>query len=92
MSERIQLDRANVIQEFKSKTTYAYPDIEEGEDTEHHKMKAKIQKEYKRSIKLVFKSELIARNKIATPWQFQWSHTAMEVQTENWMRSETLTI
>ena len=32
---------------------------------QHYKMKVKIRKEYKRRIKLVLKSELNARNKIA---------------------------
>ena len=36
----------------------------EGEGVQHHKMKVKIRKEYKRRIKLVLKSELNARNKI----------------------------
>ena len=39
--------------------------MEEGEGVQHHKMKVKIRKEYKRRNKLVFKSELKARNKIA---------------------------
>ena len=39
--------------------------MEEGEGVQHHKMKVKIRKEYKRRIKLVLKSELNARNKIA---------------------------
>ena len=39
--------------------------MEEGEGIQHHKMKVKIRKEYKRRIKLVLKSELNARNNIA---------------------------
>ena len=39
--------------------------MEEGEGVQHHKMKVKIMKEYKRRIKLVLKSELNARKKIA---------------------------
>ena len=39
--------------------------MEEGEGVQHYKMKVKIRKEYKRTIKLVLKSELNARNKIA---------------------------
>ena len=39
--------------------------MEEGEGVQHHKMKAKIRKEYKGRIKQVLKSELNARNKIA---------------------------
>ena len=37
---------------------------EEREGTEHHKMKNKIQNEYKRRIKLLLKSELKERNKM----------------------------
>ena len=36
-----------------------------GEGVQHYKMKVKIRKEYKKRIKLVFKPELNARNKIA---------------------------
>ena len=39
--------------------------MEEGEGVQCHKIKVKIMKEYKRRIKLVLKSELNARNKIA---------------------------
>ena len=39
--------------------------MEEGEGVQQYKMKVEIRKEYKRRIKLVFKSELNARNKIA---------------------------
>ena len=38
--------------------------MEEGDWVQHHKMKVKIRKEYKRGINLVLKSELNARNKI----------------------------
>ena len=36
--------------------------MEKGEGVQHHKIKIKIRKEYKRRIKLVLKSELNARN------------------------------
>ena len=39
--------------------------MEEEEGVQHHKMKVKIMNEYRRRIKLVLKSELNARNKIA---------------------------
>ena len=35
-------------------TEHPYQSTEKGDDTEHYKMKDRIQKEYKRSIKLVF--------------------------------------
>ena len=54
-----------VIQDLNQAETYKYLRMEEGEDVEHHKMKVKIREEYKRRIKLVLKSELNTRNKIA---------------------------
>ena len=54
-----------MIQDLDQAETYKYLGIEEGECVQHHKMKVKIRKEYKRRIKLVLKSELNARNKIA---------------------------
>ena len=38
--------------------------MEDGEGIQHHKMKVKIRKEYRRRIKLALKSELNARNEI----------------------------
>ena len=38
--------------------------MEEGEELQHHEMKGKVWKEYKRRVQLVLKSELNARNKI----------------------------
>ena len=46
-------------------TTYKYLGMKEGEWVQHHKMKTKIMKVYKRIIKLVIKSERNARHKIA---------------------------
>ena len=54
-----------MIQDLDPAETYKYLGMEEGEGVQHHKMKVKIKKEYKRRIKLVFKSDLNARNKIA---------------------------
>ena len=54
-----------VIQDQDQAETYKYLGMEEGEGIQHHKMKVKIKKEYKRRIKLVLKSELNVRNKIA---------------------------
>ena len=54
-----------VIQDLDQAETYKYLGMEEGEGVQHQKMKVKIRKEYQRRIKLVFKSELNARNKIA---------------------------
>ena len=55
-----------MIQDLDQAETYNYLGMEEGEGVQHHKMKVKIRKEYKRRIKLVLKSEMNARNKIAT--------------------------
>ena len=54
-----------MIQDLDQAETYKYLGMEEEEGVQHHKMKVKIKKEYKRRIKLVLKSELNARNKIA---------------------------
>ena len=60
----IPLDDHQVIQDLDQAETYKYLGMEEREDVQHHKMKVKIGKEYKRRIKLLLKSELNARNKI----------------------------
>ena len=64
-AEGIPLNDNQVIQDLDQAETYNYLGMEEGEGVQHHKMKVKIRKEYKRRIKLVLKSELNARNKIA---------------------------
>ena len=64
-AEGIPLNDNQVIQELDQAETYKYLGMEEGEGVQHHKMKVNIRKEYKRRIKLVLKSELNARNKIA---------------------------
>ena len=64
-AEGIQLNDNQVIQGLKQSRTYKYLGLEEGEGLPHHKIKGKIWKEYKRRVKLVLKSELNARNKIA---------------------------
>ena len=63
--EGIPLNDNQVIQDLDQAETYKYLGMEEGEGVQYHKMKVKIRKEYKRRIKLVLKSELNARNKIA---------------------------
>ena len=64
--EEIPLNDNQVIQDLDQAETYKYLGMKEGELVQHHKMKVKIRKKYKRRIKLVLKSELNARNKIAT--------------------------
>ena len=64
-AEGIPLNDNQVIQDLDQAETYKYLGMEEGEGVQHHKMKVNIRKEYKRRIKLVLKSELNARNKIA---------------------------
>ena len=64
-AEGIPLNGNQVIQDLDQAETYKYLRMEEGEGVQHHKMKVKIRKECKRRIKLVLKSELKARNKIA---------------------------
>ena len=64
-AEGIPLNDNQVIQDLDQAKTYKYLGMEEGEGVQHHKMKVNIRKEYNRRIKLVLKSELNARNKIA---------------------------
>ena len=60
--EGIPQNNNQVIQDLDQAETYKYLEMEEGEGVQHHKMKVKIRKT---RIKLVIKSELNARNKIA---------------------------
>ena len=64
-AEGIPLNDNQVIQDLEQAETYKYLGMEEGDGVQHYKMKVKIRKEYRRRIKLVLKSELNARNKIA---------------------------
>lgn len=63
-TENIPLSNEMTIRELDQERTYTYLGIEEADGTEHHKMKAKVKKEYKRRLKLVLRSQLNARNKI----------------------------
>ena len=63
-AEGIPLNDNQVIQDLDQVETYKYLGMEEEEGVQHHKMKVKIKKEYKRRITLVLKSELNTRNKI----------------------------
>ena len=64
-AEGIPLNDNQVIQDLDQAETYKYLGMEEGEGVQHHKMKVKIRKEYKKRMKLVLKSELNTQNKIA---------------------------
>ena len=63
-AEGILLNDHQLIQDLDQTETYKYLGMEEGEGVQHHQMKVKIKKEYKRRIKLVLNSELNARNRI----------------------------
>ena len=63
-AQGIPLNDNQVKQDLEQAETYKYLGMEEGEGVQHHKIKVKIRKEYKRRIKLVLKSELNARNKV----------------------------
>ena len=64
-AEGIPLNDNQVIQDLDQAETYKYLGMEEGEGVQHYKIKVNIRKEYKRRIKLVLRSELKSRNKIA---------------------------
>ena len=63
-AEGIPLNDNQVIQDLDQAETYKYLGMEEG-GVQHYKMKVKTMKEYNRRTKLLFKSELNVRNKIA---------------------------
>ena len=65
-AKEVPLNDNQVIQDLDQAETYKYLGMEEGEGVQHHKMMVKIRKEYKKRIKLMLKSKLNARNKIAT--------------------------
>ena len=55
-AEGILLNDYQLIQDLDHAETYKYLGMEEGEGVQHHQMKVKIKKEYKRWIKLVLNS------------------------------------
>ena len=55
-TEGIPLNDNQVMQNLDQAETYKYLGMEEAEGVQHHKIKVKIRKEYKRRIKLVLKS------------------------------------
>ena len=55
-AEGIPLNDNQLIQDLDQAETYKYLGMEEGKGVQHHKMKVKIRKEYKRRIKPVLKS------------------------------------
>ena len=87
-AEGIQLNDNKVIQDLESETTCTYLGMEVGNGTDHHKMKAKIQKDYKRRIRLVLKSELQCQKqyRLAVP-VVSYSYGMINW---NWMRLKTL--
>ena len=72
--EGIPLNDNQVIQDLDQAETYRYMGMEEGEGVQHHKIKVKIRKEYKRRIKLVLKSERNARKEDSSH-QYPSSHS-----------------
>ena len=60
-AEGILLNDHQLIQDLDQAETYKYLGMEEGEGVQHHQMKVKIKKKYKRRIKLVLNSELNVR-------------------------------
>ena len=64
-AEGVPLNNSQGIQDLDQAEINKYLGMKEAEGVQHHKIKVKIRKEYKRRTKLVLKSELNARNKIA---------------------------
>ena len=63
-TENIELDVGTTIQDLEQKGTYNYLGVNEGDGTQHAKMKENIWKEYYSRIRLVLKSELNAAKRI----------------------------
>ena len=63
-AEDIELDVGTTIQDLEQEGTYKYLSVNEGDGTQHVKMKEKIRRENYRRIRLVLKSELNAANRI----------------------------
>ena len=62
--QNLVIDTNRVIQELEQGKTYKYLGIEESEGIQHQQMKERLKKEYSRRLRMIFKSELNARNKI----------------------------
>ena len=85
-TEGIKLADNSVKQKLERETTYTYLGIEKGDGTEHHKMKVKTQKEYKRRIKLVFKcnsNHTIAAINTSTVPVVTYSNGVIELKLDN---------
>ena len=59
------IDINREIQELEQGKNYKYLGIEEIEGIQHEKMKECLKREYNRRLRMILKSELNARNKIA---------------------------
>ena len=89
-AEGIQLNDNKVIQDLEPEARYSYLGMENGDGTDPHKMKANMQKEYKRRIRLVLKTEPSARNKIAAINILAVPAVSYSYGVINWMRYKTL--
>lgn len=64
-SENIQLNEKTTIRDLNQDEVYKYLGVDESDCIQHSKMKQAISKEYLRRVRLVLKTELSSRNKIA---------------------------
>ena len=64
VSENLQLDNQNIIEDLDNDSTYKYLGIEENSQIQHKTMRTKITKEYIKRVKKVCKSNLTSKNKI----------------------------
>jgi hypothetical protein len=62
--QNLVIDINREIQELEQGKTYKYLGIEESEGIQHQQMKERLKQEYRRSLRMILKSELNARNKI----------------------------
>jgi hypothetical protein len=64
-SQNIVVDINREIQELEQGKTYRYLGIEESDGIQHQQMKQRLKKEYTRRLRMILKSDLNAKNKIA---------------------------
>ena len=65
--ETLIIDEYTAIEEFNQEGVYKYLGVDESDGIQHRKMKEKITKEYLRKVRLILRTEINGRNRIAAP-------------------------
>ena len=63
--QNLMIDATREIQELEQGKTYKYLGFKEKDGIQHQQMKERLQQEYRRSLRMILKSELNAKNKTA---------------------------